>query len=372
MKKLVKFTFESDVISCGTKTNNNFLQTVDIINGAVLRAAFANDILIDCPYAEEIFNGKKYQAAYRGSKCDGCEHEMVCRKFSDMSFSFLMPENSMAAPFTAKACKTCGTEHPIMDTVMENGILRCIKCGGRMENLKGIIDRDDFSSVKIPHSVTTHTAIDLHTRTADSGSLFSVEAIKKGSVYECEIDDCNSGMLYVGKTVYIGKYSSCGYGKIKVASIEDVPKYEVKKAIAQFNERFKCSGGKKYASVLLLSDAKLDIDKVGNTPVTTEEYKRIWKERLFGIDAPVEVEQIYAQNFLYNGYEMSGGDYKIVSEMLTEKGSSVKISFGADDEKAVDFLEKLQENGIGRDTNIGYGKIQICGKIHRTGIGGTI
>lgn len=371
MKKLVKFIFESDVISCGTKTNNNFLQTVDIINGAVLRAAFANDILVDCPYSEEIINGKRYQASYRGSKCDGCEHAPVCKKFSEMNFSFLFPENSMAAPFTAKACKAYGTAHPVMDTIMENGILRCAKCGGRMENLKGII-RGDFSSVKISHSVTIHTAIDLHTRTADEGSLFSVEAIKKGNIYECEIDDCGSGMLYVGKTVYLGKYSSCGYGKIKIVSIEDVPEYNVKDAISRFNERFKCGGERKYASMLLLSDAKLDIDKVGNAPVTTAEYKRLWKERLFGNDAPVEIKQIYAQNYMYNGYEMSGGEYEVVSEMLTEKGSSVKISFEANDENAVDFLEELQKHGIGRDTNIGYGKIRICDKIHRLGIGGTV
>ena len=47
MKKLVKFSFESDVISGGIRLKPNFLKSVDIINGAVLRAAFANDILLD-------------------------------------------------------------------------------------------------------------------------------------------------------------------------------------------------------------------------------------------------------------------------------------------------------------------------------------
>ena len=51
--KLVKFYFESNVISAGIKTNNNFIRTEDVINGAVVRAAFANDILLDCEYAEE-------------------------------------------------------------------------------------------------------------------------------------------------------------------------------------------------------------------------------------------------------------------------------------------------------------------------------
>ncbi|MGN0692686.1 MAG: hypothetical protein ACI4K7_10095, partial [Oscillospiraceae bacterium] len=275
MKKLVKFAFESDVISCGVKTNDNFLQTVDVINGAVLRAAFANDILIDCPFAEEPYNGKKYQEAYRGSKCDSCEKKNICKSFSDMSFSFLMLENSMIAPFTAKTCKAYGTAHSVMDTIMENGILKCAVCEGRMENVKGLISREDHSSVKVPHNITTHTAIDIATRTADDGSLFSIEAIKSSCIYECEIDDCESGMLYVGKVIYIGKYSSAGFEKIRIISIEDVPRYDVKSAADSFNRRFNISGGRKYASVLLLSDAKLDIDRVGNTPKTTEEYKKL-------------------------------------------------------------------------------------------------
>ncbi len=370
MKKLVKFRFESDVICGGIKTNDNFLKTVDIINGAVLRAAFANDILLDCPFAEEAVDGKKYQVAYRGEKCGSCEHKNVCEKFSDMTFSFLIPENSMPAPLTARACKANGTAHPIMDTVMESGMLKCKICGGRMESLKGIIDRDTFSTVKIPHSSTTHTAIDLNTRTKKSGSLFSVEAIRKGCIYECEIDDMDSGMLYEGKVIYIGKYSSSGFGKIKIISIEDVAEYDVEKAVDEFNEKFKDEEGLNYASILFLTDAKLDINKNDNTPKTEAEYREIWKKRIFGENAPVEVEQVYAQNYMYNGYEMSSGEYKVVSEMLTEKGSSIKVSFKSGDANAIEFLKKIQEEGIGRDTNLGYGKAEVCGKIHMTGIGG--
>ena len=370
MKKLVKFRFESDVICGGIKTNDNFLKTVDIINGAVLRAAFANDILLDCPFAEETVDGKKYQVVYRGEKCGSCEHKNVCEKFSDMTFSFLIPENSMPAPFTARACKAHGTAHPIMDTVMESGILKCKECDGRMESLKGIVDKDTFSTVRIPHSSTTHTAIDPNTRTAKTGSLFSVEAIRKGCIYECEIDDMDSGMLYEGKVVYIGKYSSSGFGKIKIISVEDTVGYDVEKAVDEFNRKFKDKDGVNYASVLFLSDAKLDINRTDNAPKTEAEYREIWKERLFGKEAPVEVEQVYAQNYMYNGYEMSSGEYKVVSEMLTEKGSSILVSFRGGDEDAVDFLKKIQEEGIGRDTNLGYGKVQVCGKIHMTGIGG--
>lgn len=377
MKKLVKFLFESNVISGGIKTVNNFLKTEDVINGAVVRAAFANDILFECEYAEEKINGKQYWLAEREAVshpyCETCKCREICKKFSNMTFSVLTPENSIPAPFTAKACKNCGTDHPIMDIIMKNGALKCSVCGGRMEDLKGIINKDTYASVKVKHSITTHTAIDMYTRTVKDGSLFSVEAIRRGAVYQCEIDDCDTGMVYEGKVIYLGKYSSCGFGKMRIISISDIPSRDVAAAIRQMNEKFPQEDGRNYASVLFLSSAKLDIDTCGASPLTTAEYKKIWKARLFGEDAPVEVEQVYAQNIPYHGFDTSEF-YKDSSrckmDILTEAGSSVKVSFAKGSEEAIEFLEKLEKDGIGRDTNIGYGKIAVCADIHMTGIGG--
>lgn len=377
MKKLVKFLFESNVISGGIKTVNNFLKTEDVINGAVVRAAFANDILFECEYAEENINGKQYWLAEREAVghpyCETCKCREICKKFSDMTFSDLTPENSMPAPFTAKACKNCGTEHPIMDTIMKNDALKCSVCGGRMEALKGIINKDTYASVKVKHSITTHTAIDMYTRTVKDGSLFSVEAIRRGAVYQCEIDDCDTGMIYEGKVIYLGKYSSCGFGKIRIVSISDIPNRDVAAAIRQMNEKFPQKDGRDYASLLFLSSAKLDIDTCGAAPLTTEEYKKIWKARLFGEDAPVEVEQVYAQNIPYHGFDTSEfyrNNCRRKTDILTEAGSSVKISFAKGSREAIEFLEKLEKVGIGRDTNIGYGKIAVCADIHMVGIGG--
>lgn len=378
MKKLVKFRFESNVISAGIKTNNNFLKSEDVANGSVLRAAFANDVLLDCEYAEEIINGKQYWLAEREAEshpyCSECHNREICKNFSDMTFSFLMPDNSIPAPFTSKVCKSCGTAHPVMDTIMDKGnsALKCKECGGRMENLKGIINKDNYSSIKVKHRITTHTAINMHSRTAKEGSLFSIEAISRGSIYQCEIDDCETGMLCVGKTVYLGKYSSNGFGKIRIISVEDIPVHNVAESVKKFNNKFHVKGDRQYAAILFLSDAKLDVDKYSTAPLTTEEYKKIWKERLFGNESSLEVEQVYAQNIPYHGFDTSEF-YKNSSrktDILTERGSSVKVSFAAGDTKAMKFLEMLEEKGIGRDTEVGYGKIAVCSDIHMLGIGG--
>lgn len=374
MKKLVKFLFESNVISAGIKTNNNFLKTEDVINGSVVRAAFANDILLDCEYAEEKVNGRQYWLAERETEnhpyCAECPHKEMCKKFSDMTFSFMVPENSITAPFTSKACKSCGTEHPVMDTIMENGALKCKACGGRMENLKGLINKNDYSSIKVSHRITTHTAIDLYSRTVADGSLFSVEAISRGSVYQCEIDDCDTDMIYVGKVIYIGKYSSNGFGKIRIISVEDMPAVNTEEAVKRFNEKFNANGDRQYAAILFLSDAKLDVDKCSAVPLTTEEYRKIWEERLFGSDSPLKIEQVYAQNIPYHSFDTSEfyRDNSRKTDILTERGSSVKVSFEAGNATAIKFLKALEENGIGRDTEIGYGKIAVCSDIHMLGI----
>ncbi|MBP0961478.1 MAG: hypothetical protein J5864_04980, partial [Oscillospiraceae bacterium] len=302
MKKHVRFSFESNVISCGVRLKPNFLKSVDVINGAVLRAAFANDILLECPFAEELTDGKKYQVVSRGEKCDGCKNKNICEKFSEMKFSFMYPENTLPAPFTSRTCKAGGTDHAVMDTVMENGALACPVCKGRMESLKGLIDSKSCSSVHVPHSSSTHTAIDPNTRTALEGSLFSIDAIKRGMIYECEIDDCDTGMISEGKVIYLGKYSSNGFGKIKIISVTEAEKSDVKARVAKFNEKFRTAeDGKMYASVLFLSDAKLDIDKYADGIRTTEEYRNIWKEAVFGKESCISVEQVTAQNYTYNG-----------------------------------------------------------------------
>ncbi len=373
MKKLVKFNFETNVISGGIRLKPNFLKSVDVINGAVLRAAFANDILLDCPFAEEITDGKKYQVFYREGKCGDCEHRDVCKKFSDMKFSFLRPEGTIPAPFTAKTCKAHGTDHCVMDIIMKSGAIHCTvpECKGRMENLKGLIKADTFKTVKIPHSLSTHTAIESSTRTAKESSLFSIESIKNDRIYECEIDDCDSGMIYEGKVIYLGKYSSCGYGKIRIISVSDIEETDIRERIRLFNEKMdNKNAGRQYASLLLLSDAKLDIDKYADGIKSNEEYRNIWKRAFFGENTCIDVEQVYAQNYYYNGFDTSvpGENRQHTPEYLTEMGTSVLISFPEGNEKAVSELESLWKNGAGRDTECGYGQISICSDIHMTGI----
>ena len=378
MKK-VKFTLLGNVISGGIKTNNNFLITRDFISGSVLRAAFAWSILYDCPYAEEVYNGKKYFVAYRGEKCAGCKNIEKCKNFSNMKFSDLYPENTVPAPFTLRECKAYGTEHHIMDTIAENGRLECKDCKGRMETVKGYINPDTEKSVRVLKNTSVHTAIDEYTHTALDGSLFSIESIAKGQIFEGYVDDCGSGLLELDEVIFCGKYSSNGYGKMKITSITDVNKSDCGKAVDQFNNKFgtilkKEYGDKLFAAVLFLSDAKLGLEELtDSTPSSSEDYRKEWEKRIFGDSGKVRLEKIYAQNYIYSGYDTSrtDNDYerKKSACILTEKGTSVLISFDkSDKEEVIGYLDRLCDNGIGKETEIGYGRIDFCNKLHTLGV----
>ena len=98
-------------------------------------------------------------------------------------------------------------------------MLGCDDGNGRMEDMKGFIKDKTLEEYKVERSISTHTSINYSTRTAKSGSLFQIDAIK-GNLLGI-IDDKGSNLLEIGKTIYIGKYSSNGFGKIKITKISD-------------------------------------------------------------------------------------------------------------------------------------------------------
>lgn len=386
-RKYVEFTLESDVMTGGVRNSHdlNFMTSENVISGQVLRAAFANEILLGCPYADEEVDGRVNFVTYRGKEaCGGCKNSEACRRFSDMSFSALMIENSLPVPFTLRICKTCGDKHPLMDTIAGSGMLKCPVCKsavntvtpatGRMENAKGFADRSASRVFKPKRSTSMHTAIDPYTGTVENGSLFSINALRRGQVYSGIIDDCGSGMLREGAVLYVGKYSSNGFGRLRITKISEPEQRDITGAIDEFNRRFgeqlscKYGSGKRFAAVLLTSDAKLDISSSGGI-LSTEDYRSAWERALFS-GSEIRLEQIYAQTFTWSGYDTSvrtdsTEERRKPTELITEKGTSLLVSFAAGAESA---LVRLEQEGVGADRNIGYGQVMVCSRLHSLGI----
>lgn len=384
MKQKVKFKLLQPVMCGGLGVDYNFFESEDFIRGSVLRAAFANNILLECPLANVKSKDGKYnfiELKDSEGKCKDCKYKEICKSFGDMTFSYAYPENSFPAPFTAKKCKKCGTIHKVRDTLIENGILECEECKksgekiARMENLKGIIrqENDETVSVKIPMTLSTHTAINYHSHTADDGSLFSIRAIGKGQTYTAIIDDCGTNMLNVGDIIYAGKYSSCGFGKMKIIDLQPVSesnKSDIKEKIDKFNGRFNTES---MVAVLLLSDMFPMENTVSDKVMTNEEYLEYWQKSIFGdAQLPFSIEKIFTETQLYSGFDTSKswGEWKQpIPELMLKKGTSLLLQIKDNQfDKAVELLAAMQNNGIGRKTRDGFGQIEICHPIHCIGV----
>lgn len=381
MKQIVEFELLSDVMCGGVRTVDNFLESEQFVRGSVLHAAFANEILLECPLADSpSASGRLNFVELKDAdgKCSSCDYRNICKSFSDMTFSDAYKNEAFPAPFTARVCKKHGVAHRIKDTICQSGAIACDDCDGdvrRMESLKGFIRLSGEQKAvreKVDMSMSTHTAINHLTDTAKNGSLFSVNAIRKGQRFTAIIDDRESGMLSVGTVIYAGKYSSNGFGKMRIAALSpfaEISTDEMKKRIAAFNERF---GTSDLAAVLLMSDACIDADD--DSAVHTDElYTSRWERALFGEgDLPFVIEKIFAQTQLYSGFDTSKkwNEWKNTQpDLLALKGTSVllKIKVGRLDE-AAELLAQMQNNGIGRKCSDGYGRIEVCHDIHRVGV----
>ena len=377
MLKKVTFKAESDIITCGINTDSNFINSEDYISGSVIRAGFAKDIYLDCDIVER---NNFIELKDENGKCSDCAKRGICEKFSEMRFSFFYKAGCIPVPFTTKVCKTNSAEHPIQDLMLENGIAVCKKCGrglGRMEDAKGYIDKNKIKIINIDKSknTTTHTAINYALRTAMHGSLYTIRSLPRGMMFEGYIDDRDTGMIEEGTVVYVGKYSSNGFGKLVINKVEQIKKSkDIAALIIQFTDKFgvgdRKDPNKYYVPLLFVSDAKLGFE-TGIPALVTEKYNELWNEKLFGENSIFTIENVYAQNKLYGGYNTANkwGQWRIEPQVITIKGSSILASFDREKiDEAVYILKEMSDNGIGFDTINGYGKINVCDELHMIGV----
>ena len=382
MIKKVIFRLESDIVSCGINTESNFFDSRDYIPGGVLRAGFAKDIYLSCGIDKR---NNFIELKDPEGRCVSCENRLICEKFSDMTFSFLYNRNCIPAPFSTKVCKLRPGKHPIKDIMLDNGRAVCASCKegfhhieGRMADANGYIDMSDNTLISIKKNTTTHTAVNYAAGTARYNSIYTTRAISKGLYFEGLIDDCDTGLIKEGTVVYVGKYSSSGFGKLVVEKISEPDKrHDICKSIQEFTSRcradkpYRKNPDKMYAPILFTSDAKLGFES-GIAVSCTSEYRNLWTEKIFGDGSIFEIENVYAQNKISGGYDTSAqwGKWRKDPQIITVKGTSVLVSFDKNNlKKAVEIFEDMLLNGIGSDTKNGYGRVDICNKIHLIGAG---
>lgn len=362
------------VIAGNQRIADNFLESDSFIRGSVVRAGFAKQIAYACPLseAERSAGGGMFMIELKSeTKCAGCKYAEICRHFSEMRFSYAYPADCVPAPLTARLCKKAEDAHPIQDILMPAAQpqLSCHKCPegeGRMESLAGYIRKAPDGTWKLSRvakQLSTHTSILSESQTVREHSLFSIYAISPGQPFRMQIDDCGTGLAALFDTIYIGKYSSNGYGKIQLspsAAPEEAPLAE---RIAAFQQKAKDSS---LISVLFLSDMRIAVPQ-GMRLILQE-----WEQLLFhGGELPFTLEKIYTETTLYSGYNTArawNAWRDETPDLLLKTGTSLllRIKDGQRD-AAIQYLQQAEQSGLGERCSDGYGQIAVCHPLHTIG-----
>ena len=371
-KKQYNAVLLGPVIAGNQRVADNFLESESFFRGSVIRAGFAKQIAYACPLteAERSAGGGFFMIEQKSeTACADCPYAEICRHFSEMRFSYAYPTNAVPAPFTARICKKAEDVHPIQDILIptENPRTVCSACGdGRMESLKGYVCKAEdgtWKRTRVKKQLSTHTSILSESQTAREHTLFSIHAICPGQPFCLTIDDCGTGLAELFDTIYIGKYSSNGYGKIRLAEYEEPADLPLAERIAVFQTK---AHDDSLLSVLFLSDMRVAVAP-GKRLILKE-----WETLIFGEEAlPFALEKIFTETTLYSGYNTARKWNKwrdAVPDLLLKAGTSLLLRIkDRQRDAAIALLAQMENDGIGERRSDGYGQIAVCHPLHAIG-----
>ncbi len=373
----------------GKRLADNVLESLDYIPGNVMRAALAKYILLSCPLYDhrkpDELGRYNYVYVRDETSCSRCKFNNACREFSNIRISFFYPEGYDIIPLTSKKCKTY-MDHGFKDILTGVETSECEECMkinrqgsgtaflGRMEFANGF--RHGKEKCTPGRYSFTRTSLDEYTLTALDASLHSINVVEGGIIYEGEIKGFESLNLNPGKMLYVGKYTSIGFGHVKIMGVKDKPERKnLIELLGEFNKNIRTKlprdAEKSYIPILFRSDAKLGIEELcTDTPLSDREYKQIWERLVLG-DNPCgfQIEQVFSEQDIYKGYDTSKELEKWERKpcVFTKKGTSVLMSTKKRLEDIVETLISMETKGIGKDTYDGFGEIEICNELHVKG-----
>jgi hypothetical protein len=370
----ISLKFSTPFIVGGKRLTSNYIESMDYIQGNVVRAAFARVILDNCEaYNEnevETINGeeKKNWIHFReDKKCRNCKFQSWCKKFSDIKFSYFYPKDTELIPATAMICKN-NEEHGFIDSLIEER--KCTECPdkkGRVENTDGYMKNN--KKYDVTKSLTSKTSIDRYTKTAYDGKFYSLVSVTeteketKENIYEGCIEGVSQEELKVFDYLRIGTYTSVGYGKCNIeVKKENKKEYyteinKIKEYSRKYKEFNKIEDNQNYIALMLTSDVKLQFNYQDNEYLSTEKLKGSWNDAL-QLDT-LELQKVYADTFNYRGYDMSKveDDKREEVVMMVKKGGVLVFSSDYSIEKINSILK--EKRGIGLENENGFGDFRI-------------
>lgn len=368
--------FKSPLLVGGKRLTSNYIEGIDYIPGNIVRAGFARYILNECAAKDgsyvDIDGVKRYNWVYfrDSDACKSCKFSSICKKFSDIKFSFFYPEGSEIVPLTAMKCKE-DDSHGYIDSLVSKR--ECKICGQRVEFTSGLRKADK------PYSVIwnyfTRTAINPYTGTSRDGSLYTLVAVEGTvkendsikSYFEGTIEGMTEEELQLFDDLRIGTRLSSGFGQVKLHILEennDKPHQSIIDKMEIFSRKFKSENNDidklndklNYFAIVFDSDVKLPYIELEGYK-TTDDYKKIWQDSL-KIDKNYSIQKIYGETNIYRGYDTSR-DIKNSREeavLHLQKGSVIVLSSTLPFEEIYD---DFSQKAFGLETENGYGSNKI-------------
>lgn len=375
----IKAVLKSPLMIGGKTLNSNYRESRDYIPGSVLRAAYAKALIERCACRQE-----NYWLTYRGEEaCEKCEFQTVCKNFAQITFPTLYPFGSMPYPVTAREKKyKARGEKSVLD------ILKCRLCrDGRMEEEAGWKRLEGFNRegapVKLIHSTITRTAIDYRRNASKMASLYTQNVIAEQYMDEnhklADVEFSGEIRLSPGEeklaqipVLHIGANITSGFGICHMSyeeGIEEDTPEKIEKRIREFNSGI--DGEAQYMVLDLITDAYLGLEEIARDALSQTEVsdKQMMEflEKKLGLPADkYRLWKAYKFQELLRGFDTSKPAEKEMQRQgrLIVKAGAVFVYQILSKEIDTKGLLELEERGVGRNTEHGFGKLRICDSFH--------
>lgn len=381
----------------GKKLNNDYIKSLNLVPGSVLRAALSKEITLRCAYDEE--SNKNYWVQYKDKEeCKECSVKNLCKNFSQIKIGQSLPLNSKLYPLTAMTCKD-DHSHGAFDTLADRINMKinnidnsheyvcskwvCEKCddkNGRSERCDGmyIEENDRLKDISMVNLLTTKNMINPYTRTAKDGVLYSLDSVATSVMVEEEERELYLEGFIEGENIetdlkaldylYVGAYNSAGYGKMKFEILgEDKENLDnLKKRVVDFN-KFINNKDKLYIPITLKSDGYFNIENCSDKAlyeIETEEYINFYKENITQLKEFGEIFYMILSNEIRRGFDTSGKTVRLRKSKRVIKAGGIFVLEIDRDKIDYERLFNLQKNGIGENTEHGFGQVIICDNFH--------
>lgn len=376
----IKAVLKSPLMIGGKTLSSNYRESRDYIPGSVLRAAYAKALVERCHYEQ-----RNYWLDYKDEpQCKECEFRTICQRFSQLVFPTLYPFGSRPYPMTAREKKyKYKEERSVLDilksrlSLSENDLDESAR-----KRLEGV--HKDGKTVKLIHSTITRTAIDYYRNTAKEGLLYTQNVISEkylkankelADVYfsgEIQLSPEEEKELCRIEVLHIGAGITKGFGVCYMFYEEQTDKdtsEKIEERVKEFNLGMK--EDKQFVVLDLLTDAYLGLEEIGDdslsqTEISTEQMLAFLEKQIGLPKEKYHLYKVFKSQEILRGFDTSKNTEKEMRRRghLVVKAGAVFAYQVLSEYIDGKELAALEERGIGKHTEHGFGKICVCDSFH--------